>query len=217
MDEETDLIGAIKGKEIIEAGNSGNSSGDSLAMDITHSPVLEAQLSGPTHQEVSKSTALPPIPPPAPDSSFVKPKSKSSKKKTKTLGPVPKESKTSAPKPYDPPVVSKKQSDSSLVPSSTLPPIGSSSNVSIEQATPTTPLPTQQAATTLQMLPSIQVPSTSLFETPSTPNLSHAGNPSSTLRPDQNLLANHTSQLTRQVPPLVATQDSVATPFTPSK
>ncbi|GKV23249.1 hypothetical protein SLEP1_g33000 [Rubroshorea leprosula] len=195
MDEETNLVGAIKGKEVIEARNSRNSIGDSLAMDITHSPVFEAQLSGPTHQEVSKST-------PTPDSSFVKPKSKSSKRKTKTLGPIPKESKTSAPKPYDPPAVSMKQSDSSLVSPSTLPSAGSSSNVSIEQAIPTTPLPMQQAATTLQMLPSIQVASTSLLETPSTPNLSDIGNPSSTLRPNQNLVANHTSQLTRQVPPL---------------
>ncbi|GKV44406.1 hypothetical protein SLEP1_g51593 [Rubroshorea leprosula] len=204
IDEETDLIGAIKGKEVIEAGNSENSSGDSLAMDITHSPVLEAQLSSPTHQEVSKSTALPLVPPPTLDSSSVKPKSKLSKKKTKTLGPVPKESKTSAPKPYDPPTVSKKQSDSSLVPSSTLPPAGISSNVSIGQAAPTMPPPTQQAATTLQMLPSIQVAPMSLLETPSTPNLSQAGKPSLTLRPDQNLVANHTSQLTRQVPPLVS-------------
>ncbi|GKV19005.1 hypothetical protein SLEP1_g29305 [Rubroshorea leprosula] len=217
MDEETDLIGAIKGKEVIEVGNFGNSSGDSLAMDITHSPILEAQLSSPTHQEVSKSTALPPIPPPTPNSCSVKPKSKPSKKKTKTLGPVPKESKTSAPKPYDPLIVSKKQSDSSLVPPSTLPPTGSSSNVSIGQATPTTPSPTQQAATTLQMLPSIQVAPMSLLETPSTPNLSQAGKPSLTLRPDQNLVANHTSQLTRQVLPMVATQDSVATPFAPSQ
>ncbi|GLU17293.1 hypothetical protein SLE2022_336700 [Rubroshorea leprosula] len=68
-------------------------------MDVNPSPIVEAQVCSPTQPEVNRSVALPPIPPPAPDISFVKPKPKPSKKKAKSRGPVSQETKNVAQKP----------------------------------------------------------------------------------------------------------------------
>ncbi|GLT32895.1 hypothetical protein SLA2020_403390 [Shorea laevis] len=59
------------------------------------------------------------VPPPAPSTNFVKPKPKN--KKAKTVGPLPKETKPSTPKPYQLPSTLKKQQD--LSPQLSLPAI----------------------------------------------------------------------------------------------
>ncbi|GLU23683.1 hypothetical protein SLE2022_396710 [Rubroshorea leprosula] len=214
MDREIELIGAIKGKEVVEAGNSSTSNKDLAAMDITPLPALEAQMQGPIHQATVSTSALPSIPPPVPDNSFAKPKSRSSKKKTKTLGPVLKEARTSVQKPYDPPLVSKKNLDSSLVPPSTLSSGSSSPKVLIEQAAPSSSLLAQQVAL---RLPSIQISPTSLPAVSNAPDKFHAENPPPASTSDHNVGVNPLTQLIGQVPPLVATQDPVALHNAPSK
>ncbi|GLT51958.1 hypothetical protein SLA2020_253270 [Shorea laevis] len=183
-------------------------------MDITPSPAPAAQLQGPTHQTTISTSALPSIPPPAPDNSFVKPKLRSSKKKTKTLGPVLKEARISVQKPYDPPPISKKNLDSSLVPPSTLPSGGSSPKVPTEQTAPPSSLLAQQAA---PMLPSIQTSSMSLPMASNASEKTHAENPPLASISYHNLEVNPITQLIGQVPPLVATQGPVAIQNAPSK
>ncbi|GLT57279.1 hypothetical protein SLA2020_302640 [Shorea laevis] len=142
MEEETELIGVTKGKEVVEAGTFVNLNGCSAAIDIIPSITHEAQPSGLTHQEAGKTITLQTIPPPAPDTSFIKPKPKSTKRKFKTTGPIPKDTKTSVHKPYNPPSASKKHLDHSLVSLAIPPAIDGTPTAPITQVVPPTPLPT---------------------------------------------------------------------------
>ncbi|GKV16239.1 hypothetical protein SLEP1_g26910 [Rubroshorea leprosula] len=98
MDEETDLIVANKEKAAVEGENMANSKDITIEMDITLPQIAETQ------KEANKQVILPFIPP--------QPKSKSLKKKTKSLGPIPRETRTAAQKLYDLSLVLKKQMDS---------------------------------------------------------------------------------------------------------
>ncbi|GLT34632.1 hypothetical protein SLA2020_091370 [Shorea laevis] len=167
-------------------------------MDATPSPNMAAQLSSPTQHRVNNPSALPPIPPPAPSNYFVKPKSKSSKRKTKSLGPVPKESKTVAQKPYDLPQGLKKQLDSSPLVSSVKPAV------------------VQPRDVVLQTLPSIQKPSTC---PPAATSIASVPHPNLLLEPKQAHDLGTNSQLPQvgHTFSLVATQEPVALPPTISK
>ncbi|GLT35574.1 hypothetical protein SLA2020_100150 [Shorea laevis] len=79
--------------------------------------------------------------------SFVKPKSKPSKKKNKSLGPIAKETKLSSQKPYDLPPNPKKQGNPtpmmlpSIQPASTAAPFVSSGQDKLHMQPPTPPIP----------------------------------------------------------------------------
>ncbi|GLT52281.1 hypothetical protein SLA2020_256290 [Shorea laevis] len=171
-------------------------------MDVTPPPIAEDHISNPAQQEANKQAALPPIPPPALDNSFVKPKSRPSKKKAKSLGPIPKETKTTAQKPYALPPVLKKQMDPLLPRPSTQTLTANSVVVSAGQGASHTSSPMQQLDPVQMTLPSIQTSSARL--TVVSQDMLKAGNP---------LPAPQVGQ----VPFLVATQVSVALPLTTSQ
>ncbi|GLT28155.1 hypothetical protein SLA2020_031070 [Shorea laevis] len=110
MDEEVDLLGSKKGDEVVIVGDSSLSNDVVTPMDSTLSPSLSAL--PPAQAHVTSSLPIKPMPIPslAESTFFIKPKSKSSKKKNKIFGPMLKETKTSAQKPYNLPFASKKQS-----------------------------------------------------------------------------------------------------------
>ncbi|GLT26187.1 hypothetical protein SLA2020_012700 [Shorea laevis] len=84
---------------------------------LNSNEVIEPQMAG--NSSKSKDSVGPtrpmdftPIgPPPTPLTNFIKPKP--NKRKTKTRGPVPKETRPPMPKPYQPPSILKKQQESS--------------------------------------------------------------------------------------------------------
>ncbi|GLT68416.1 hypothetical protein SLA2020_406490 [Shorea laevis] len=121
-------------------------------MDTIPSITQEAQPSSLTHQEAGKTITLQTTPPPTPDTSFIKLKPKSTKRKSKIAGPIPKDTKTNAHKPYDPPSASKKHLDHSLVSLAIPPATEGTPTAPIAQVVPPTPLPTPQAAATPKML-----------------------------------------------------------------
>ncbi|GLT40958.1 hypothetical protein SLA2020_150530 [Shorea laevis] len=203
MDEELELIGAHKDQPVVEVGNMANLKDGAAEMDATPSQIVEAQLPNPTQHDATKQA---PIPPPPLDNSFVKPKSKPSKKKTKSIGPVPKETKTAAQKPYALPPVLKKQMDSLLSRPTTQAHTETSLVVLANQGASQALLPMQQMDPEQMMLPSIQ-----------TSDMPRAGN----LLPAPNsahaLGVNSTSSHAGQVSSLVATQALVALPPTTSQ
>ncbi|GLT25003.1 hypothetical protein SLA2020_001600 [Shorea laevis] len=112
MEEEIALLGATKGKEVVTVGDSAPLNAIVMPMDTSISPSPSEPPPAQTHVTSGQLIEPLPIPPPAESTLFIKPKSKPSKKKNKILGPMHKETKASAQKPYTLPVVSKKQSSS---------------------------------------------------------------------------------------------------------
>ncbi|GLT38081.1 hypothetical protein SLA2020_123490 [Shorea laevis] len=109
MEEEVDLVGLNKGKEPVVAGNRELLHDPVAPMEATATPSPEAQTVNEAHTHRGQSNPTSSTPPPAMSTDFVKPKPKPSKKKAKILGPIPKETKNSAQKPYDLPLLPKKQ------------------------------------------------------------------------------------------------------------
>ncbi|GKV49732.1 hypothetical protein SLEP1_g56468 [Rubroshorea leprosula] len=105
MDKETDLLHALNGLHVL-AGESSKVNEVVAPMDVAPSPIPEAYKTTQT-QNCSQQT-VGPTPPPAPSTMFVKPNAKPSKRKGKTLGPIPKDTKISTHKPYELPPALKK-------------------------------------------------------------------------------------------------------------
>ncbi|GLT34656.1 hypothetical protein SLA2020_091590 [Shorea laevis] len=114
MEEETDLLGSKKGKDVVTTGDTAILQDSVAPMDATTSPSPEAQSAAQTHVPFDQSNSQTPVPPLALSTAFAKPKNKTTKKKTKSLGPIPKETKNSAQKIYDLPLTSKKQANQTL-------------------------------------------------------------------------------------------------------
>ncbi|GLU03865.1 hypothetical protein SLE2022_210380 [Rubroshorea leprosula] len=110
MDEKVDLLGSKKGDEVVIVGDSILSNDVVMSMDSTLSLSPNALPLAQAHVTPSQPMKPMPIPPLAKSTLFVKPKPKSSKKKNKIFGPMLKETKTSAQKPYNLPLASKRQS-----------------------------------------------------------------------------------------------------------
>ncbi|GLT60497.1 hypothetical protein SLA2020_332610 [Shorea laevis] len=109
MEEETNLLGSTKGKEAVLAGDSALLNADVTPMDSIISPGPSAPPPAQTHAISGQPIESMSIPPPPESILFIKPKSKSSKKKNKILDPMHKEPKVSAQKPYNLPPTPKKQ------------------------------------------------------------------------------------------------------------
>ncbi|GKV49594.1 hypothetical protein SLEP1_g56334 [Rubroshorea leprosula] len=166
----------------------------SIMDNITEAVRIQNKPSGLIQQEAGKTLPLQTIPPAAPDTSFIKPKPKSTKRKSKTSGPIPKDTKPSAHKPYDPPPVSKKHLDHSLVPPAIPPATEGTPTAPITQVVPPTPLPMPHTTSTPQILPSIHAPSTKPPRESTALNILHAENPPPASSSDLNLWIMSTPQ-----------------------
>ncbi|GLT90122.1 hypothetical protein SLE2022_080720 [Rubroshorea leprosula] len=103
MDKETDLLHALNGPHVL-AGESSKVNEAVAPMDAAPTPIPETLKS--TQTQNGSHQTMGPTPPPAP--SIVKPNAKPSKRKGKTLGPIPKDTKISTQKPYELPPALKK-------------------------------------------------------------------------------------------------------------